>query len=342
MNNYKNKRIKAVALFSKGLDSTLAVKLMQKQGIEIVAVNFNTPFWIYDRNEEYRKTIAETVERLNVELKIFNIAEEYLEIVKHPRYGYGKNLNPCIACRILMLKKAKEFMKEINAFFIVTGEVLEQRPMSQKRHTLGIIEKESGLEGFIVRPLSGKLLPPSIPEERGWIKREKLFDILGRSRKKQLDLVKRFNISGYAWPSGGCLLTDPIFSLKVKSLINSNMFNIDNIHLIKNGRYFKISHSFKLIVGRDKKENLRLLNLAREGDLVLVAESRGPVAIGRGELRDEYIQIGLKILAYYCKGESCDLKIKFKIFPGDEKNAAVGDKITEEALSMYKIELGNK
>lgn len=339
MNRYKNKRIKAVALLSEGLDSSLAVKLVQEQGIEVVGVNFVTPFCLYDRNGGYVNTIIKTADRLNIALKIFNIGEEHLGIVKNPRYGYGKNLNPCIACRILMFKKAKEFMNEIDAAFIVTGEVLGQRPMSQKRYAMGIIEKESGLEGFIVRPLSGKLLPPSIPEEKGWIKRGNLFDILGRSRKKQFDLLKRFKISDYAWPAGGCLLTDPIFSLKIKDLISSDMLNIDNINLIKNGRYFKIGRFFKLVVGRNKEENVRLISLARKGDLILKTESKGPVAIGRGEVKDEYIQIGLKIVAYYCKSKSCNFKIKFRVFPETEEHTAITGKISEEELAAYKVEL---
>lgn len=325
--------MKVVALLSGGLDSSLVVKLIREKGIEVVAVNFVTPFCLCDGRRGCRKRAVAITEKLNIKLKIFNIAEEYLEIVKNPRYGYGKNLNPCIDCRILMFKKAKEFMNEIGASFIVTGEVLGQRPMSQNRKALKIIERESGLEGLIVRPLSAKLLPSSIPEKEGWIKRESLFDIVGRSRKKQFDLVKRFEISGYACPAGGCLLTDPIFSLRIRDLVSSNMLNINNINLIKNGRYSRISNSFKLVVGRNQEENQRLISLAQKEDLIIEPESKGPTAIGRGKIENKGIQIALKIVAYYCKDKN--VKINFEIFHKDKKYAVVTDNLSEQELLNY-------
>ncbi|MDI6641651.1 MAG: tRNA 4-thiouridine(8) synthase ThiI, partial [Elusimicrobiota bacterium] len=186
---------------------------------------------------------------------------------------------------IFMLKKAKEFMNEIGASFIITGEVLGQRPMSQNIKAMKIIEKESGLEGLIVRPLSAKLLPESIPEKQGWVKRDSLLDIVGRSRKKQFNLAREFDISDYACPAGGCLLTDPYFSLIIKDLLRSDMLNIDNINLVKNGRYHRITDSLKLIVGRNQEENQILMSLSKERDLIIEPESKGPIAIGRGEIK---------------------------------------------------------
>ena len=334
--------IKAVVLFSEGLDSTLAVKLMQEQGIELVAVNFVTPFSIENKDKKKNGMIIERAKELNVELKLYKVGDDYFQIVKNPRYGYGKNLNPCIACRIWMFKKAKELMQETGAKFVVSGEVLGQRPMSQKRHTMEIIEKESGLEGLIVRPLTAKLLTSSIPEQKGWVKREKFFDILGRSRIRQFDLAQKLKITNYDNPAGGCLLTDSIFCLKIKDLINSNMFNIKNISLVKSGRYFSISNDFKLVVGRDKQENEKLMSLAGGGDLILKSEVKGPIAIGRGEINDKYIQIVLEIVAYYCKGQDHNFKIKFSIFPGEEKDVVVKDKMTEEVLSGYRIKSTKK
>ncbi|MCK4532235.1 tRNA 4-thiouridine(8) synthase ThiI [bacterium] len=334
--------IKAVVLFSEGLDSSLAVKLMQEQGIDVIAVNFVTPFGVGNKDKKKNGTIIERAKELNVELKLYKVGDDYLQIVENPRYGYGKNLNPCIACRIWMFKKAKELMHETGAKFIVSGEVLGQRPMSQKRYTMEIIEKESGLEGFIVRPLTAKLLTSSIPEQKGWVKREKFFDILGRSRIRQFDLAKKFKITNYDNPAGGCLLTDSSFCLKIKDLINSDMFNIDNINLIKNGRYFNISNCFKLVVGRNEGENAGLLNLAGKGNLILEPVVKGPVAIGRGEINDKYIQIALEIVAYYCKGQENNFKIKFSIFPDTAKNAIVKGKMTEEVLSGYRIKSTKK
>lgn len=329
--------MKAVSLLSGGLDSSLAIEIISNLGIEVVAVNFVTPFCLCDGKRGCRKKSALISERLNIDLKMFNIAEEYLEIVKKPRYGYGKNLNPCIDCRILMLRKAKEIMNEIGASFIITGEVLGQRPMSQNRKAMEIIEKASGLEGLIVRPLCAKLLPASIPEQEGWINRDSLLNITGRSRKKQFELAKKFNISDHACPAGGCLLTDPGFSLRIKDLLESDMLDIDNINLIKNGRYFKIASSFKLIVGRNQQENQRLMNCAREGDLILEPEAKGPVAVGRGEIKEGYSKISLKIAAHYCKSDNHRTEINFRVFPQDKKHVTVTEHLSEQELLNYRI-----
>ncbi|UCD83431.1 MAG: hypothetical protein JSU92_08920 [Deltaproteobacteria bacterium] len=327
--------MKAAALLSGGLDSSLAIKLVLNQGVEVTALNFITPFCLCDGKRGCRKKAVIIADNLNIELKMFNISEEYLEIVKNPRYGYGKNLNPCIDCRILMFKKTKEFMNESGTGFIITGEVLGQRPMSQNRKAMEIIERASGLNGLVVRPLSAKLFPPSIPEKEGWIKREDLLDIEGRSRGKQFVLTKELDISDYACPAGGCLLTDPAFSLRVKDLMISNMLSIDNINLIKNGRYLRINDSFKLIVGRNEEENQRLINLANDKDLVIEPESKGPVAIGRGEIEDNDKQIALKTVAYYCKDEN--VKINFSIFPEDKNYTIITDRMSEQELQNYTL-----
>lgn len=332
--------MKAVALLSGGLDSSLAIKLILQQGIDVVAVNFVTPFCLCDRKTGCKKESILISEKLNIELKIFNISDEYLEIIKKPKYGYGKNLNPCIDCRILMFKKAKEFMNNINANFIITGEVIGQRPMSQNRKAIEIIEKESGLEGLIVRPLSGKLLPKTIPEQNGWINRNNLLDISGRSRKKQFNLASEFNISGYACPAGGCLLTDPTFSLRIKDMLNSDMLTIHNINLFKNGRYFRISNSFKLAVGRNQHENQKLISMIQEGDIIIEPETIGPTAIGRGKIEnDQDIYTASEIVAYYCKKNHNNITINYKIFPeSNYHKIIINKKIPESELLKFKIE----
>lgn len=329
--------MKAVALLSGGLDSSLAIKLILNQGIEVIAVNFITPFCLCDGKRGCRKKAVIMAENLGIELKMFNISEEYLEIVKNPSHGYGKNLNPCIDCRILMLKKTKDFMNKTGAGFIITGEVLGQRPMSQNKKAMGIIERESGLAGLVVRPLSAKLLPPGIPEKEGWIKRENLLDLEGRSRRRQFILTEELDISDYACPAGGCLLTDPIFSLRIKDLLASNMLNIDNINLVKNGRYLRINDSFKLIVGRNEEENQRLINLVNEKDLVIEPESKGPTAVGRGRIEDKDIQIALKTVAYYCKDKN--VRMNFVIFPEKKNYTIITDKIREKELQNWHCKL---
>ncbi|MFH1352909.1 MAG: hypothetical protein ABIH68_04960 [bacterium] len=329
--------MKAVSLLSGGLDSSLAIEIISNLGIEVVAVNFVTPFCLCDGKRGCRKKSALISERLNIDLKIFNIAEEYLEVVKKPRYGYGKNLNPCIDCRILMLRKAKEIMNEIGASFIITGEVLGQRPMSQNRKAMEIIEKASGLEGLIVRPLCAKLLPASIPEKEGWINRDNLLNIAGRSRKKQFELVKKFNISDHACPAGGCLLTDPGFSLRIKDLLKSDMLNTHNVNLAKNGRYFRISDFFKLIIGRNQDENQRLIKLACSGDLTIEPDVKGPSAVGRGEINDKNVQTALKLVAYYCKDSSHNVKLNFSVFPENKERAAIVNKLSRREVIRYMI-----
>jgi len=328
--------MKAISLISGGLDSTLAAKLILDQGIEVIGVNFISPFCLCDGRNGCKKKSIEVVEELGIKLKILPIHNEYLEMVKNPKYGYGKNLNPCIDCRILMLKKAKEFMENINASFIITGEVLGQRPMSQNRKAIQIIEKESGLEGLIVRPLSAKFLPPSIPEKEGWISRDKLLNIIGRSRKMQLALAKQYKINNFKCAAGGCLLTDPIFSKIVEDLIRSNMLTIENVNLIKNGRYFRITDSFKLVVGRNQSENQKLLHLAKTGDLVIESEEKGPVAIGRGKFSDKELELSLKIARYYCKIESA--KIYYWIPPDKIKNSVIiYDRLDTQEILNYRI-----
>lgn len=329
--------MKALALLSGGMDSSIAIEVILNQGIEVSAINFMTPFCLCDGRKGCIKKSVVIAKKLNIKLKILNISEEYLEVVRNPKHGYGKNLNPCIDCRILMLKKAKEYMINTGASFIITGEVLGQRPMSQNRKAMETIEKESGLEGIIVRPLSAKLLPPSIPEKEGWIKRDRLLDIGGRSRKRQYNLVEKFNISGYACPAGGCLLTDPIFSLKIKDLLESNMLNIDTIDLLRNGRYFRVDKSLRLIVGRNHEENQRLRNLICEGDLIIEPESKGPTAIGRGEINDKNVQTALKLVAYYCKDDNHNVKINFSIFPENKEPAIIINKLSEQEVLSRMI-----
>src|SRR4030067_1983115 len=223
--------MKAIALLSGGLDSTLAAKLVIEQGIELEALNFITVFCNCTGRGETCLASQRAVESLGIPLKVFNVSEEYLDIVKRPQHGYGSNMNPCIDCRIFMLKKAKDYMKEGSASFLVTAEVLGERPMSQRKDAMRLIEKEAGLEGVILRPLSAKLLPPSIPEKEGWIDRERLLNIQGRSRKTQIELAAFFGIQDYTCPAGGCLLTDPGFAKRIKDLmIHNPEFSINDVH----------------------------------------------------------------------------------------------------------------
>jgi tRNA U34 2-thiouridine synthase MnmA/TrmU len=239
--------MKAIALLSGGLDSTLAAKVVMQQGIELEALNFLTVFCTCTHRGESCLASQKAVDSLGIPLRVFNVSEEYLEVVKHPRHGYGSNMNPCIDCRIFMLRRAKAYMESVGASFIVTGEVLGQRPMSQRKDSMCLIEKEAGLEGSILRPLSAKFLPASIPEKEGWVDRERLLNIQGRSRKPQIKLADHFGIQDYPCPAGGCLLTDPGFSKRMRDLILHHPdFSLNDVHLLKVGRHFRLSPKVKL------------------------------------------------------------------------------------------------
>jgi tRNA U34 2-thiouridine synthase MnmA/TrmU len=297
--------MKALALLSGGLDSTLAAKVVLEEGIELEALNFLTVFCTCTNRGASCLASQKAVETLGIPLKVLNISEEYLEIVKHPKHGYGSNMNPCIDCRIFILKKAKAYMEKTGASFIVTGEVLGERPMSQRRDAMRLIEKEAELEGFILRPLSAKLLPSSIPEKEGWIDRDRLLNIQGRSRKPQMALAAHFGIHDYPCPAGGCLLTDPGFARRIKDLITHDPdFSLNDVHLLKMGRHFRMSPAVKLVVGRNEEENLKIQTFSQEGDVLLqVSHYPGPLSLLRGFVDGRVIEKAGAITARYTKAK---------------------------------------
>ena len=299
---------KCVVLFSGGLDSILAVKIMKEQGFDVNAVFLKLPFL-----KEDIEFIKDFCKKDNVKLKIIDCSkgkylQEYLNILKNPKYGRGVGFNPCIDCKILMLKQAKNIMTEVKASFIATGEVLGQRPMSQQRQSLKRIEEESGLKGLLVRPLSALLLASTIPQEKGWLREEFLFDIQGRGRRRQIDLAKEWGVEEYPWPGGGCLLTDSHFCRRLKDLLKYDKLSIEDIELLKLGRHFRITPDFKLIVGRDKEENEKLFSLAKKEDLLFEPKNLpGPTGIGRGLAGEELKDIAARIIARYT---SLDLEVE--------------------------------
>lgn len=293
---------KTIALISGGLDSSLAAKLIREQGIEIIALNFKTPFCLCDRKNKNSCAghALKVANGLGIEFKVVYVTDEFFAILKNPKHGYGKNLNPCIDCRILMFKKAKEFMQEVGASFIITGEVLGQRPMSQHKIALKIIERESELEGLVLRPLSAKLLPETIPEKKGWVDRNKLLNFSGRTRRPQIALAETLDIRDYPCSAGGCLLTDPQFAKRMKDLLNHGELNLNNVELLKIGRHFRLSPDAKLVVGRNEQENEHLLKLANEDDYLFnPSVTVGPVALGKGIFTDELIKLSCGVVCRY-------------------------------------------
>ncbi len=329
--------MKALALLSGGLDSTLAIKVVVEQGIDVVAVNFYTPFCLCNRRDSCKHQARRVAEEFGKELKVINLSSQYLEIVKNPKHGYGKNLNPCIDCRILMLKNAKKLMEEKGASFVITGEVLGQRPMSQYLAALRMIEREGGLDGLVLRPLSAKLLPLSIPEKEGWVNREKLLKIRGRSRKPQIDLADKYGIRNYPCPAGGCLLTDRGFAQRMKDLMAHSEITLNDIELLKTGRHFRFSFKTKLVVGRNKKENERLLRLANTDDICFEpVEVKGPIGIGRGDFDQTMISLASKIIARYSDGSN-EVRITHQTLPRGQISSTRARPMEEIELQKLRI-----
>ncbi len=347
--------MKAVLLISGGLDSLLAGKLMIEAGINLLSFHIVTPFSSAFKKESNAQKCAQ---ELGVPIYFFETQEDYLTLVKEPKYGWGKGINPCIDCKIYFLKKAKEYADEVNASFLVTGEVLGQRPKSQHLRALKIIEKDSNLEGLIFRPLSAKVLPPTIPEKEGWINRENMLAISGRSRKKQLQLAFQFGLKSYSTPAGGCLLTDMEFARKAKEAMKYNEWQSDMITLLKLGRHFRLQNGKKLIVGRNEKENelLSIQSLKLNAVTIELVDYPSPVGllIGNSQIlspltneaeffEKEVLETSIKIVAKYsdisrCKTLPPYCRVKINTGKGFSEIKELKDfEITNEEMEKYKI-----
>ena len=311
--------------------SKLAAKLIQSQGIDVIGLHFQIPFCPDKR---------ERLSRLGLKIEYIDISQDFLKIIQNPRYGFGSNINPCIDCKIFMLQKAKELMPKYEAKFVITGEVLGQRPMSQNSQTLKIIEKDSGLEEFLLRPLCAKLMPETIPEKEGWVKREKLGDFSGRGRKSQMALAKELGITNYAQPAGGCLLTDPEFSRRLKELMQHNALTLGNVELLKLGRHFRLSPATKLIVGRNQKEDEALLSLAKPEDYIFMPpeEVAGPTSLGKGNFDGKLIELSCALTLRYCnlKKTPAEEIVYRKVSESENKVLRISP-IKEEQLISLKI-----
>lgn len=294
MSTSPKKKTKALLLFSGGLDSILALKILEEQDIKVIPLYFESVFFS-------EKEILETARRLKLKLRKVDFSKKQFELVKNPRYGYGKNFNPCIDCRLLMLKEAKKIMKKENCDFIATGEVLGERPMSQNKNSLELVEKKSSLQGLLLRPLSAKLLPPTVAEKNKLVERNKLFGISGRGRFRQLALAKKYKLAGFPSPAGGCLLTDPAFSKRLGKLLEKKSDPaLSDLKLLKLGRHFW-QGDVLIVVGRNEEENKKIRKIASENDILTELKNiTGPLTLIRGKkISDETIKKAQKLTAHY-------------------------------------------
>ncbi len=327
--------MKAIGLFSGGLDSALAIKMVQEQGIEVIALNFVSPFCTCVGKG---CSIVDLAKRLGVKIKVMSKGKDYLKMLRHPKYGYGKNMNPCIDCKIYILKKARIYAKEIGAKFLFTGEVVGQRPMSQHYKTLMLIEKEAGLTGKLVRPLCAGLLPPTEAEKKGWIDREKLLKFEGRRRTPQLDLAKKYKIDGFMCGGSGCRLTDKEFSWKLKDLFaHKERLAYNEVRLLSFGRHFRLKDN-KIITGRNQADNEAIPTLKKKSEILLQVEGHmGPITLIEGKPTKETIEIAASITARYSDAPDGDITVNYGKTIGALNKRIVVKKITESRLDELRI-----
>lgn len=328
---------KVVALLSGGLDSQLAVRMMQEKGFEVSAVAIRTPFCDFDCGRGCGFEIRERADQLNVDLKTVYLGDEYIEMLKHPKYGRGAGFNPCVDCRSMMFDAAKKEMERTGADFVISGEVLGQRPMSQHRRALKNIEAESEMEGVIVRPLSGRLLPPTKPEKDGLIRREDLGMIRGRSRKPQLAMAKEYGIADPPNAGGGCLLTDPSFGLRAKDLFgHTETPSINDIELLKVGRQHRLDEHTKMVVGRNRAENETIRMLAMPGDILLEARDHvGPTTILRGTTAEDHTALAASVTLKY--SDAPDAEGHVTVWRGEETEDVSVAPASEDDYVQFRI-----
>ncbi|MDZ7816664.1 MAG: tRNA 4-thiouridine(8) synthase ThiI [Planctomycetota bacterium] len=286
---------RALGLYSGGLDSMIAAKLMLEQGIEVTALNFSTPFFGSERARI-------TAEQLGIELIVEDITEEHFEIVRSPRFGFGKNMNPCMDCHTMMYRLAGQMMEREGYDFIFTGEVLGQRPFSQNKHSIRQIAEKSGYEDDILRPLCARLFKPTRPEREGLVDRDRLLDISGRSRRRQIALAKKWGLEAHSGSAGGCLLTDPQFSARLREAMRDDPdMPPRDVEILKYGRHFRLTPGCRLAVGKTQGENITITKVAREKSYVLatVESVPSPTAAFTCDPNEEQMRLAARIIGRY-------------------------------------------
>jgi len=342
---------KAVALISGGLDSLLAAKVVMEQGVHVEGINFYTGFCVEghthairkkDRNKPKRNNALWVAEQLGIKLHIVDVIEEYKDVVINPKHGYGSNMNPCLDCKGFMVKKAHEWIAENDFDFIITGEVIGQRPMSQRKETMPVIAEESGAGDLLVRPLCAQHLPPTLPELEGWLDRDQLLDFSGRTRKPQMALAEKFGFEDYAQPAGGCcFLTDEQYSKKFVDLWDARgerKYELDDIMLLKVGRHIRPAKNFKLIIGREEGENNFLSGYRKVYSSLKTTSHAGPLVMIDGEVSDEDLELAARITARYSQGRTADtVELEYTTKDGENRSLTVAPMPVSEIPESWHV-----
>jgi len=341
---------KAVALISGGLDSLLAAKVMLEQGVHVEGINFYTGFCVEghthairkkDKAKPKRNNALWSAEKLGIKLHIIDIIEEYKDVLINPKHGYGANMNPCLDCKIFMVGKAKQWAEENGFDFIITGEVIGQRPMSQRKETMPVISAESGADDLLLRPLCAQNLPETKPEREGWVKRDELYDFSGRTRKPQMALAEKFGFEDYAQPAGGCcFLTDKAYSVKLTDLWASRGkrdYEIDDIMLLKVGRHLRPKPNFKLIVAREEGENNFLQGYRKQFITLRTMSHKGPLTLLDGTASDEDLELAAQIVARFSQGRDADTVDVEVTENGVHKNITVKPLKADEIDDAWRV-----
>ena len=335
----KPKKGHAVALFSGGLDSALAVLLMLQQDIEITALTFMTHFGcdLGDRSACGSNPYP-AAEKFGFNVKLMHLGQKFIDIVENPRFGHGKNMNPCTDCRILMINEAKTFMDAVGADFMITGEVLGQRPMSQVRNKINLIDKQTGLRGKLLRPLSAKLMPPTEAELSGMVDRERLEGISGRSRKRQMELAEEFGLDDYPSPASGCLLTDAGYSNRLRDLLaHTDRLQFDDLNLLKLGRHFRLDAATKVVVGRNEEENNKLMALKQAQHVCLEAMDIGsPVTLLIGDTSPQNVETAAMITARYSSAKH-EKQVEITVIGNGSSHRLTVEPALDVDLSLIQI-----